>query len=194
MRLGVLLVASLFLALVAVACGEAEAPHSDATSIGELTPLASPTETPTAAEPSPTPVPTEVPNICRPNPSPVNPADPNIVVRSPEPGEVVSSPFLVTGLARVFEGQFDATIYGEIGGVIAQAPAQAELGQELSPFQVELTFAVAREQPACLWVFDRSAEDGSPVDVVQVPIALAPPPQPTPSVTSTPAPTSTPSR
>jgi hypothetical protein len=116
------------------------------------------------------------------------------VVRSPEPGQVVRSPFLATGLARVFEGQFNVTVYGELGGVVAEAPAQAELGQELSPFEVELTFAVAREQPACLWVFDRSAEDGSPVDVVQVPIALAPPPQPTPSVTSTPAPTSTPSR
>ena len=174
MRLGVLLVTALILALAAAACGEAEAPSADTTPGADLTPLASPTETPGAAEPSPTPPPTEVPNICRPNPSPVNPADPNIVVRSPEPGQVVASPFLVTGLARVFEGQFNVTIYGEIGGVIAKAPARAELGQELSPFEVELTFAVGREQPACLWVFDRSAEDGSPIDVVQVPIALAP--------------------
>jgi hypothetical protein len=189
----VLLAASLLLAFAAVACEEAEAPSPPTTPAAQLTPSPSPTATPGTPEPSPTPVPTEVPNVCEPNPSPVNPADPNIIVRSPEPGQVVRSPLRVTGLARIFEGQFNVTIYGEIGGVIAEAPAQAERGQELSPFEVKLTFAVGREQPACLWVFDRSAEDGSPIDVVQVPIALAPPPQPTPPMTTTPAPTSTPS-
>lgn len=176
MRLGVLLAASVVLVFAMVACGKAEAPSPETTPTVDLTPVASPRQTPGTPEPSPTPAPTEVPNVCLENPSPVNPADPNIVVRSPEPGQVVTSPFLVTGLARVFEGQFNVTIYGELGGVIAEAPAQAELGQELSPFEVELTFAVGREQPACLWVFDLSPEDGSRIDVVQVPIALAPPP------------------
>ena len=193
MRLGALLAASLVLVFLAVACGEAEAPSGETTPTAELTVLPSPTQTPGTVEPSPTPAATAVPNVCLANPSPVNPADPNIVVRSPEPGQVVKSPFLVTGLARVFEGQFNVTLYGELGGVIAEAPAQAEMGQELSPFEVELSFAVGREQPACLWVYDLSPQDGSRIDVVQVSVALAPQFQPTPSVTSTPAPTSTPS-
>ncbi len=191
MRLSALLAASLLLAFAAVACGDAEAPSPTATPTAQLTPSPSPTVTP--AGPSPTPAPTAVPNVCATNPSPVNPADPNIVVRSPEPGTVVQSPFLVTGLARVFEAQFNVTLYGELGGVIAETQGLAEQGQELSPFEVELTFAVSRGQPACLWVYDLSAQDGSRMDVVQVSIALAPPAQPTPSVTSTPAPTSTPS-
>jgi hypothetical protein len=192
LRLGILLAASLLLVFVAVACGKAEAPSSTATPTAQLTPLPAATVTP--AGPSPTPAGTAVPNVCLANPSPVNPADPNIIVRSPEPGQVVRSPLVITGLARVFEAQFNVTLYGELGGVIAEASALSEMGQELSPFKVELTFAVGREQPACLWVYDLSAQDGSRMDVVQVPIALAPPSQPTPSVTSTPAPMSTPSR
>jgi hypothetical protein len=179
------------LIFVAVACGKAEAPSPEATPTTQLTPSPSPTVTP--AGPSPTPAGTAVPNVCKANPSPVNPADPNIIVRSPEQGTVVRSPLRITGLARVFEAQFNVTLYGELGGVIAETTGMAEQGQELSPFEVELTFAVGREQPACLWVYDISAKDGSRIDVVQVPIALAPPAQPTPSVTSTAAPTSTPS-
>jgi hypothetical protein len=199
-RLGTVLAASLLVLLVAVACGKAEAPASTATPTAQLTPSPSPTQTvglPTeqagATEASPTPAGTAVPDVCKTNPSPVDPADPNIIVRSPEPGTVVKSPLVITGLARVFEAQFNVTLYGELGGVIAETTGMAEEGQVLSPFQVELTFAVSREQPACLWVYDLSAKDGSRIDVVQVPIALAPPAQPTPSVTSTPSPTSTPS-
>ena len=191
MKTGALLAASLLLAFAMVACGKAEAPSHTVTPTAQLTPQPSPTMTP--AGPSPTPAPTAVPNVCKANPSPVNPADPNIIVQSPVQGTVVRSPFLITGLARVFEAQFNVTLYGELGGVIAETAGMAEEGQVLSPFAVDLTFAVGREQPACLWVYDLSAKDGSRIDVVQVPIALAPESQPAPSVTSTPAPTSTPS-
>jgi hypothetical protein len=173
LRLGILLVASFVLAFAAVACGKAEAPSTEATPTAALT--VQPSVTATPAGPSPTPAGTAVPNVCKPNPSPVNPADPNIIVRSPEPGQVVRSPLRITGQARVFEAQFNVTLYGELGGVIAETTGMAEEGQVLSPFQVELTFAVGREQPACLWVYDLSAKDGSRIDVVQVPIALAPP-------------------
>ena len=191
MKTGALLAASFLLAFAMVACGKAEAPSPTATPTAQFTPQPSPTMTP--AGPSPTPAPTAVPNVCAANPSPVNPADPNIIVRSPEPGTVVRSPLHITGLARVFEAQFNVSLYGELGGVIAETAGMAEEGQVLSPFAVDLTFAVGREQPACLWVYDLSAKDGSRIDVVQVPIALAPESQPAPSVTSTPAPTSTPS-
>jgi hypothetical protein len=172
LKLGALLAAGLLLAFAAVACGKAEAPSSEATPTAALTPQPSATSTP--AGPSPTPAPTAVPNVCKANPSPVNPADPNIIVRSPEPGQVVTSPLAITGQARVFEAQVNVTLYGELGGVIAEAQTLAEEGQVLSPFQVELSFTVGREQPTCLWVYQVSAKDGSRIDVVQVPIALAP--------------------
>ena len=174
MKLGTLLAASLLLALAAVACEEAEAPSPTATPSPQLTPL--PAATATLAGPSPTPASTAVPDVCKTNPSPVNPAEPNIIVRSPEQGAVVTSPLVISGQARVFEAQFNVTLYGELGGVIAETTGMTEQGQVLSPFEVELTFAVSREQPACLWVYDLSAKDGSRMDVVQVPIALAPSP------------------
>ena len=192
MKLRTLLAASVLLLVLAAACGKAEAPSPEATATAAVTP--SPAATVTPAGPSPTPAPTAVPNVCQTNPSPVNPADPNIVVQSPQPGAAVTSPFAVSGLARVFEAQVSLTLYGDLGGVIAETQTLAAEGQALSPFQAEVTFAVSREQAACLWVFQVSAKDGSSIDVVQVPLALVPPGQPTPSVTSTAAPTSTPSQ
>jgi len=174
LRLGALLAASLVLVFAAVACGKAEAPSPTATPSPQLTPL--PAATATLAGPSPTPASTAVPDVCKTNPSPVNPAEPNIIVRSPEQGAVVTSPLVISGQARVFEAQFNVTLYGELGGVIAETTGMTEQGQVLSSFQAELTFAVSREQPACLWVYDLSAKDGSRMDVVQVPIALAPSP------------------
>ena len=174
MKLGVLMAVSLLLVFAAVACEESETPSPEATATAALT--ASPEVTETPAGPSPTPAPTAIPDVCETNPSPANPADPNIIVRSPEPGAVVTSPLVISGQARVFEAQFNVTLYGELGGVIAETTGMSQEGQALSPFEVKLTFAVSREQPACLWVFDYSAKDGSIMDVVQVPIALAPPP------------------
>jgi len=173
LRPGVFLAPSLLLALAMVACGKAEAPSHTATPSPQFAPTPALTATP--AQPSPTPAGTAVPNVCRPNPSPVNPADPNIIVQSPVPGQVVRSPLVISGQARVFEAQFNVTVYDELGGVIAETTGMSQEGQVLSPFQVELTFAVSREQSGCLWVYDLSAKDGSRMDVVQVPIALAPP-------------------
>ncbi len=91
------------------------------------------------------------------------------------PGQIASSPLVISGQARVFEAQFNVTLYDELGGVIAETTGMSEEGQVLSPFHVELTFAVSREQSACLWVYDLSAKDGSRMDVVQVPVVLSPP-------------------
>lgn len=42
------------------------------------------------------------------------------------------------------------------------------------PYEGRLSFAVAQETAACLWVFEESARDGSPTNVVQVPLILVP--------------------
>lgn len=174
MKLGILLAASFLLVLTSAACGEAEAPSPEATATAAVT--ASPAATETPAGPSPTPAPTAVPNVCQANPSPVNPAEPNVIVRSPQPGDAVTSPMRITGEANVFEAQFNVTLYGELGGVIAEASGMTEEGQRLAPFELELSFAISQEQPACLWVYAISPRDGSFIDVVQVPLALVPTP------------------
>jgi hypothetical protein len=50
----------------------------------------------------------------------------------------------------------------------------AEAGPALSPFAASVPFSVATEQPGCIRVFEASARDGSPVNVVQVPVTLSP--------------------
>jgi len=192
LKLGILLTASLLLVFAAAACSKAEAPSPATPTAAASATVILPTETP--AGPSPTPVPTAVANVCQANPSPVNPANPNVIVNSPAPNNVVTSPMRITGQANVFEAQFNVTLYGELGGVIAEASGMTAEGQTLSPFTLELPFAVSREQPACLWVYAISPRDGSKIDVVQVPIALAPPAQPSPTATRTASPTSTPSQ
>jgi hypothetical protein len=47
-------------------------------------------------------------------------------------------------------------------------------GQTLAPYEEELTFSVDEEAPACLWVSESSARDGSPVNVFQIPVLLLP--------------------
>lgn len=47
-------------------------------------------------------------------------------------------------------------------------------GQTLSPFSEDVTFSVGAPTSACLWVYEASARDGSPIHVGQVPVLLQP--------------------
>ena len=67
------------------------------------------------------------------------------------------------------------TIFGQSGAVLADTfTTAAEAGPSLAPFSTSVSFSVASEQPGCIRVFEASARDGSPVNVVQVPVTLAP--------------------
>jgi hypothetical protein len=126
--------------------------------------------TPTPGEESPTP--TAAANVCQPNPDPA-PAD-VAEVESPVSGDSVTSPATISGRFAAFEAQFNITIYDADGGEIADVPARSEEGQVLSPFSEDVAFSVTEETPACIWVYDASPRDGSPIDVVQVPVTLEP--------------------
>ena len=116
--------------------------------------------------------PTGQPDVCQPNPDPA-PADVS-EVDSPAAGDSVTSPATISGRFAAFEAQFNITIYDADGGEIADVPAHGEEGQVLSPFSEDVFFSVTEETPACVWVYDASEADGSPIDVVQVPITLVP--------------------
>jgi hypothetical protein len=111
-------------------------------------------------------------NPCQTNPSPVDAADPSIIVSSPTANASVTSPLTVTGQARVFEATVSLALYDASGNQIATATTQAAEGQALSAFSGPITFSVTASTPACLWVFEVSARDGSPTNVVQVPLTL----------------------
>jgi hypothetical protein len=138
----------------------------------DITPGA--TVSPAPGEESPTP--TTAPDICQPNPDPA-PAD-MAEVTSPSAGDSVISPVTVSGRFAAFEAQFNITIFDAAGNKIADVPARSQEGQVLSPFSEDVFFPVTEETPACIWVYDASPRDGSPIDVVQVPVTLKPGGQP----------------
>jgi len=135
---------------------------------GGITPGA--TVSPGPAEDTPTP--TSVPNVCLPNPDPAT-AD-VAEVDSPAAGGSVTSPVTISGRFLAFEAQFNITIFDAAGGKIADVPARSQEGQVLSPFSKDVFISVTEETPACVWVYDLSERDGSPIDVVQVPVTLKP--------------------
>lgn len=165
--LSLLLIAGVaVLAGLAIACGDDDSGGSATTS---ATP-ASPTPTPTYA-PTPSGSVT-LQNVCTANPDPATGDE--VVVDSPGPSDMVTSPLQVTGKIAAFEAQFNIAIKDAGGNDIATAAGHSSEGQTLAPFSESISFSVSQETPACLWVFDFSAQDGQPSMVHQVPIILEP--------------------
>jgi len=139
---------------------------------GEDTPSAT---TPANSAPetqSITPVPTQVPNVCAANP---DPGTPDIVqVDAPLPFARLSPPVTVSGKIAAFEATFKIRIFDATGGIAGGVTAMSAEGQVLSAFSQEVGFGVGAETPGCIWVFEESAADGSPVHVAQVPVVLVP--------------------
>ncbi|HZU76535.1 MAG TPA: Gmad2 immunoglobulin-like domain-containing protein [Dehalococcoidia bacterium] len=113
--------------------------------------------------------------VCGANPSPPDPADPAMILSKPVAGDSVQSPLVVQGLARVFEGAVSLALKDATGADLATGGVQAAEGAPtLAPFSGSLSFAVSQPSPACLWVYEASARDGSPINVVQAPLTLLP--------------------
>jgi len=111
-------------------------------------------------------------NACKPNPSPVNASDPSIIVAAPTAGTSVANPIHVTGQARVFEATVSIKLFDANGAELVSTTTNAAEGGTLSPFSTDVAFAVTSGTPACLWVFEASARDGAPTNVVQIPLTL----------------------
>jgi hypothetical protein len=100
---------------------------------------------------------------------------PVIVVSAPLPNAQSTSPLAVSGQARVFEAVVSLALKDAGGATIVAGTTQTQAGAPaLAPFAAALSFNVTGVTPACLWVFEASARDGSPVNVVQVPLTLLP--------------------
>ena len=112
---------------------------------------------------------------CPTNPSPPDPADPSLIVDAPTTGATVTSPVHVSGLARFFEANVRIAIYDSAGNTLSDTfTTAAEAGPALAPFAADVAFTVTQVQEGCVRVFEESAMDGSPVNVVQVEVMLAP--------------------
>ncbi len=157
-------------AILLGACGDDDAGTAAPTTTAATTI----TLTPRTASPTATPAPTAsaTPRVCAANP---DPAPPDVVaVVQPSPGDAVASPLKVAGKIAAFEATFRITIFDAAGQQIADQTAMSAEGQTLAPFSATVPFTVSARTPACLWVYERSARDGLPIHVVQVPLTLVP--------------------
>src|ERR1041385_655018 len=98
---------------------------------------------------------------------------PAIVVDSPVIGASVSSPVTISGTATVFEAVVSYRILDENGKVVAQGTTMASCGTGCrGDFAVHVSYAVAHDQQGTIELFEASAKDGSPTNVVDVPVTL----------------------
>lgn len=148
------------LALLAGGCvGDVE----DALDPSESPATSSPTSEPTA-EPSP-----------EPSPEPSDGVKPAIVVRTPVAGDEIVSPVTVAGTADVFEATVSIRILDANGQELAAAFATATCGTGCrGKYSAEVFFFTEERQDGTIEVFESSAADGSPLNLVSVPVELVP--------------------
>lgn len=98
---------------------------------------------------------------------------PAILVESPTLGATVKSPLRVTGTANVFEAVFQVNVVDKDGAVIADKRVQATSGTGTrGTFDVTVTYPSGHAGRGSLVVFEKSAKDGSPINVVKIPVTL----------------------
>ncbi len=100
---------------------------------------------------------------------------PAILVESPSIGERVDNPVTVSGTANVFEATVSLRILNAAGKEIARTFTTATCGTGCrGDYSVSVDYRVDREQPGVIEVFESSAEDGRPINVVRIPVTLTP--------------------
>ncbi len=98
---------------------------------------------------------------------------PAILVEFPTVGNKVSSPLRVRGTANVFEAVFRISLVDWDGLIIADEVVTASSGTGTrGTFDVTIPFAVGSAGRGALIVFAESPKDGSPTDVIEIPLQL----------------------
>ena len=100
---------------------------------------------------------------------------PAIVVENPLIGSKVSSPVTVSGTANVFEATVSLRILDENGKEIARTFTTATCGTGCrGDYSVSVRFSVDHRQHGTIEAFESSAKDGSPINLVTIPVTLLP--------------------
>lgn len=100
---------------------------------------------------------------------------PAIFVDRPAYGGALDNPGRISGTADVFEAAFRVTILDAAGKTIADVPAMATCGSGCrGSFDLAVPYSVDRAQLGTLRVWDGSMKSGSPVNVREYPVRLAP--------------------
>jgi len=171
MKLGLILVLALASIALLVACnngGDGATPGPE----GAPTPVATDSEEETA---TPAETATAESEVCQPN---ADPATSEFqVIDQPSTDDTVTSPVTISGQVLAFEATYQIAIFDADGDPIVEplfGTADAvEIG-ELAPFSIDVPFDVDEATPACIWIYEASARDGSPINVGQIPVTLSP--------------------
>jgi spore germination protein GerM len=98
---------------------------------------------------------------------------PAILVESVAPGDTVTSPLKVSGTALVFEAVFRIQLLDAQGTKLVDQVVTASSGTSTrGTFSEVFPFPVTATGPAKLVVFADSPKDGSPIDLVEIPVTL----------------------
>ena len=99
---------------------------------------------------------------------------PQILVESPAVGETVSTPLRILGTANTFEATFMVALLDASGRELARDFVTATSGSgERGTFDKELPFGAEVPFAGTVKVWEASAEDGSEIHVVEIPVAIA---------------------
>jgi hypothetical protein len=160
------------------------------------TPSTSPTPPPsTSGSPAPTDAPTDEPTDAPPpsatpsptgtggsapgtpgTPSPTDPTSPFIVIDDPPDGANVATPLSVRGTANTFEAALTVMLVTPVGDVLCIREVMATSGSGTpGTWETLLGFSPPDyDTPATLRAYEQSAEDGSPVNVVEQAVVITP--------------------
>jgi germination protein M len=100
---------------------------------------------------------------------------PSVLVESPTVGEQVSSPLRIIGTANTFEATFNVEVVDAKGRVLGKRFVTATSGSGTrGTFDAEVPFKATGAGLGKLIVFELSAEDGSRIHQVEIPLQIAP--------------------
>ncbi len=135
--------------------------------------------TPTASTPTPSssPTPTETGPPCSPSdmstPSPGPDGKPAIVVTSPRPCQNVTSPVTVRGTADVFEAVVSIQILDANGKQLGALNTMTSCGTGCrGAYRAKVAFFSPTRQNGTVRVFEVSAKNGQPINVVSISVVL----------------------
>jgi germination protein M len=98
---------------------------------------------------------------------------PAILVESPLPGDQVTSPLRIDGTANTFEATFNVEVLDSVGTVLGKRFVTATSGSGTrGTFDAAVPFESTHDGPGELVVFELSAEDGSRIHELRIPLEL----------------------
>lgn len=98
---------------------------------------------------------------------------PSVLVESPLPGEGVTAPLRIDGTANTFEATFNVEVVDAEGNVLGERFVTATSGSGTrGTFDAEVPFKPTADGPGELVVFELSAEDGSRIHEVRIPLQI----------------------